>query len=424
MGAAQLPAINCPLKKRNAFQILTPFFYLASNNLSPHMKSTILFVPVLLLGFVCSVTAQSLIVSPGINLPKDAVTKNQLISSLNGFLDQKDKPKKQNAFVLKAELPATSMLLDELKGMEKNAKLKDDHFYKAYLQNVISLDNDNFIVQLNYMSIADGAPVLRASFRLMAKKQDTTFYFYSPLKQYTRYWKTKKIGNINFHFKDTLNLTGARFYQKTVSFYDSKLKAPAMPIEDYYCDNFTEAQQILGLDYKLEYNGLAWDNLSVRENDTLLVVNGWNSYQHRFDTHDLWHERLRLVVSPDIINRPIDEGCAYLYGGSWEVYSWTDIITLFKKYTADNPDADWLTLYIDSKNKNFLEGQKPLKISYAINALIAQKIEKEKGFAPVLELLSCGKMEKGDANLFKAFEKVIGITKANFNAEFWKLIKK
>jgi hypothetical protein len=368
-------------------------------------------------------SGQSLVISPEINLPKDSLTKNQLISSLNSFIDQKEKPNKQNTFVLKEDLLATSLLLDEMKGMEKNAKLKDEHFYKPYLQNVVSLGDDNFLVQVNYSGVNAGVPVLRASFRLLAKRQGDGFYFYSPLKQNTQYWKTKKIGNINFHFKDTLNMAGARFYQKTVSFYDNKLKAPGMPVEDYYCDSFTEAQQLFGLDYKLEYNNLAWDNLAVHENNTLLVVNGWNSYQRRFDTHDLWHERLRLVVSPDVINRPVDEGCAYLYGGSWEVYSWTDIITMFKKYAADNPNTDWLALYVESKNKNFSEGQKPLKISYAINALIVRKVEKEKGFAPVMELLTCGKLEKGDANLFKVLEKVSGITKANFNSEVWKLIQ-
>lgn len=387
------------------------------------MKLTALFTLPLLLGSVFSSFAQSLIILPEINLPKDSLTKNQLLSSLNGFLDQKENPNKQNAFVLKEDLLATSLLLNEMKGMEKNIKLKDDHFYKPYLQNVVSLSDDNFLVQVNYSGINAGLPVLRASFRLLAKRRDGIFYFFSPLKQNTQYWKTRKIGNVVFHFKDTLNLAGAKFYQKTVSFYDSKLRTPGMPVEGYYCDGFTEAQQLFGLDYKLEYNGLAWDNLSVHENNTLLVVNGWNSYKRRFDTHDLWHERLHLVLNPDVINRPVDEGCAYLYGGSWEVYSWTDIITLFKKYAADNPNADWLTLYVESKNKNFSEGQKPLKISYAINALIVQKVEREKGFAPVMELLGCGKLEKGDANLFKVLERVSGINKANFNSEVWKLLK-
>ena len=63
-------------------------------------------------------------------------------------------------------------------------------------------------------------------------------------------------------------------------------------------------------------------------------------------------------------------------------------------------------------------------VPYVLNALIVQKIEKEKGFPAVLELLGCGKREKGDENYFKALEKITGITKANFNTSMSEFIKK
>ncbi|MEP6611404.1 MAG: hypothetical protein ABJA76_05955 [Mucilaginibacter sp.] len=382
------------------------------------MKRLIIFLLTVMAGHVYG---QPLIISPEINLPKDSATKTQLISALNGFLAQKEKPHAENKFILKGESLATSMLLDELKGMEKNAKLKDDHYYKPYLTNIVDRGDDTFFIQLNYIGGADGVPVLRSACGLMAKKAGGAFYFYSPLKQNTQNWKIKKLGNITFHYKDTLNMADAKAYYKTVSLYDSKLHTITQPIAAYFCDNFTEGLQILGVDYELEYNGLVWDNMSVHENDSLLLVNGWNAYKRRFDPHDLFHERLRQVVNPDIINRPVDEGCAYLYGGSWGISS-PEILRLFKEYAAANPNADWLTLYINEKNKNFSEGSKPLKISYAINALVAQKYDKEKGGAP-MALLTCGKIEKGDENYFKALEKVSGITKANFNAEVLKLVR-
>ena len=123
------------------------------------------------------------------------------------------------------------------------------------------------------------------------------------------------------------------------------------------------------------------------------------------------HERLRYVIGTDKTNRPVDEGCAYSTWGSWG-YSWPEVLIKFKKYAGDNPNADWLNLYI--QGTNFVGGDRAMKIPYALNALIVQKIEKEKGFAPVMELLTCGKKEKGDENYFKPLEKVTGISKANF----------
>ncbi|HTE01666.1 MAG TPA: hypothetical protein VK668_20400 [Mucilaginibacter sp.] len=368
---------------------------------------------------ICSF-AQSIRIQNGINLPQDTAISSQLIRSLNGFLSQKEKPNKENSFVLKDDLLETSALLDEIKGVEQNAKLKDKDFYKSYLSNVVKLDETHFMVQLSYIGMADSSPLLRASFKLLAKREGTQFYFYSPLKQNTIGWKTKKLNNIIYRYKDTLNAADAKAYQTAVNYYDKKLKAPNFPVEFYYCDDFPEVLQVLGVEYKADYNGAKSNVLTAHENNVNLTINGWNSNLHRFDPHDLWHERLRAVMSSDVINRPVDEGCAYLYGGSWG-YSWTEVLTKFKKYAADNSNADWLNLYIEVKN--FEGGEKPLKVPYMLNALIAQKIEKEKGFAAVMELLRCGKKEQGDENYFKALEKITGISKGDFNAKMRELIK-
>ena len=56
-------------------------------------------------------------------------------------------------------------------------------------------------------------------------------------------------------------------------------------------------------------------------------------------------------------------------------------------------------------------------------ALLAKKIEQEKGFPAVLELLSCGKKQKDNENYFAALEHLTGISKATFNSNVWDLIK-
>ena len=58
-----------------------------------------------------------------------------------------------------------------------------------------------------------------------------------------------------------------------------------------------------------------------------------------------------------------------------------------------------------------------------INALLAQKMEKEKGFPAVMEFLSCGKYEAGNDNYFQALDKITGINRSNFNANVEKLVE-
>ncbi len=206
-----------------------------------------------------------------------------------------------------------------------------------------------------------------------------------------------------------------------VNAFDKKLEFTDKPTEFYCCHNYHEVLQLIGVDYKSDYSSIVKNSLSSAENDQNLVVNGYFTPDFtEFDPHDLWHARLHKVISVSIINKPVDEGTAFINGGSWGL-SWEEILSRFKKYAAANPNADWLALYNESTNYD--KGAKfPLNVDYTINALIVEKLEKEKGMGAVKELLSCGRRVDGNENYFKALEKTTGITKANFNKKVWEMI--
>jgi hypothetical protein len=375
------------------------------------------------LGLTTFAQTNPLIVPANVSLPKDTLIVNHLLKSLNGFLSQKESPNKENVFVLKEDLLETSILLDEMKGIEKSVKFKDDNFYKGYLTNVVQIDKSNFIIQFSYIGINENIPILNASFEILAKYIDDKFYFLSPLQRNTLSWQTKKIGNTTFHFKKELNTKVATEYVKDVTFFDKKLNASQDNIIWYGCNDMPELLKNIGVLYKLEYNGRSVSTFNTNENKTTLLVNGtYNTSFNSFDPHDLWHERARNAIPKNTINKPVDEGCAYLYGGSWGI-SWAQILKTFKEKVANDPKSDWLSLY--DGFYNFGESkEKHLIVSYLINALIVEKLEKEKGFPAVIELLSCGKYEKSNDNYFKVLEKLTGINRSNFNENVWALIKK
>lgn len=362
-----------------------------------------------------------IIIPSNISLPKDTIASKNLIKSLNGFLSLKDKSNNENTFVLIEDLLETSVLLDEMKEIEKSSKFKDDNFYKSYLTNVVQLDNINFLIQFSYMGIAENTPILVASFEILAKQKEDKFYFLSPLKRNTSSWKNEKIGNFTFHYKNTINEKNVKEYVKKVALFDKKLNAKSGKIEWYGYNDLPEMLQTIGVRYKLEYNGRNSSTFSANENNTLLSISGaGNADFGTFDPHDLWHDRLHNVISTSTINKSVDEGCAYLYGGSWGI-SWNQILKTFKEKVSSNPKSDWLSLY--EQFYNFGESkEKHLLVGYVINALIVEKIEKEKGFPSVMELLSCGKYEKKNEKYFKVLEKLTGINKTNFNDSVWKLI--
>jgi hypothetical protein len=384
------------------------------------MSNKFKIVVILILGILSGANAQTVIIPKGVILPTDTLVTQQLVNSLNGFLSQIDKPANQNEFVLKEQLLETSALLDEIRGMQQNAKLKDQYFYKCYLNNVVSINNTGYFIQISYLGITGTTPILRAAFTLLATAHQNKFFFQSPLKLQTATWKRKTINHTTYYFADKLNDKDIKAYQKIVHTYNGKLNAPVTPTQFYYCSDFTQVLKLLGVDYKIDYNGLNDNNLTATEDKVNLVLNGTTSGYYKFDPHDLWHERLRTVLNADVINKPVDEGCAYLYGGSWGL-TWPELLLAFKQYINTHPNADWESLYTTSVN--YTDGNKPLKIAYIINALIVAKLEGGNNFIPVMQLLGCGKRENGDTNYFTALEKTTGMKRTGFNAYVWRLIK-
>jgi hypothetical protein len=362
---------------------------------------------------------QPLIVPKYLRLPVDSVQSAQLVSSLNGFLDQASGPNKDNAFVQPGYLPETSALLDEMKGMG-NAGTNKVNFYRCYLTNVDLLDSSDFIIQLSYLATVDSLPVLRASFKLIAYREGDRYYFRSPLKRNTATWRQKKAGNFIFHYINPLNETALNVYVKKAAEFDKKLGVKEYVTQFYCCNSMQEALETLGVDYKLDYNGYYSDNFSSFEDNVSLNIMGIsNSDPAIFDLHDLWHDRLHQVIPVSTINKPIDEGCAYLYGGSWGL-SWEEIFKQFKTYMGDN--KDWLTAF--NEDKNFGSSQRyHLYVAYVIDALLVKKIEKETGFDAVMEFLSCGKSQPGNDNYFTALDKIAGINRLNFNETVEKLVE-
>jgi hypothetical protein len=269
------------------------------------------------------------------------------------------------------------------------------------------------------MGVDAPTPLLRASFRLIAKNRGGRFYLCSPFKMNTIGWQIKKNGSFRFHYNAPVELSKANYYLKKAMEFDIKLNAPVYNTQIYFCGNLPNALQLLGVDYKSDYNGLNQGNLSsFEENTSFQLIGGDPVDPAVLDLHDLWHDRLHRVISTSIINKPVDEACAYLYGGSWGI-SWRDIFKRFTTYMGAN--KNWLAAF--SENKNFGDSQRyHLYVSYVINALIVQQMEKDKGFEAVKELLGCGRREAGNENYFRALEKISGINRANFNTRIGKMV--
>lgn len=364
----------------------------------------------------------SLKLNPYIVLPKDSIESKALTNSLNNFLLAAQKPNDENGFVFESEKIETFIQLDEIKGIEKSGKFKDDHFYKPYLTNVVLLKDKTYLIQVSYIGTNENIALLRTSFEFIAHTTNGVFTFSSPLLKNTKNWKVEKIGNNIFHYQNTINKQKLKEFNRFTASFDKKLKTKNKITDYYLCDHIIEMQKLIGVDYKSDYNGRSESVWSTSLGDRKLIVFGNNNATfNEFDPHDLFHDRLSLIIPRSKVNKPVDEGCAYLYGGSWG-FSWAEIFKAFKEQIASNKNTNWTE--IKETPISFKTGNYSNPADYIVNALLVKKIEKEKGFSGVWELINIGPFEKGNEKYYQTLERLTGITKANYNDNIWKLINK
>jgi hypothetical protein len=383
---------------------------------------SILIMAVLSIAIV-SASAQEthLIVNSEVRLPKDSIESAQLVSTLNNFLIATQQPNEDNKWILPSERLGTYILLDEFKDITKTQK--DDNFFKPYLTNVVSIDKEHYHIQLAYMGVKENEPYLRASFELIAHKQENSFLFSSPLAQNTKDWKTLTFGNVTFHYQNQVYQKMSEDFAKQIAMFDTKLQINK-PSEYYFCDEYEDMSQLLqliGIQYKADYNGCSWDVVEfVADGISINFYHKALLLREQLDPHDLFHARAALAIPEDKRNNSMVCGCAYIYGGSWGI-SYDEIWRTFKSKLTNDKKTDWLKLY--NERYNFGESQeKHLLVTQMINALIIQKVEKEKGFSAVMDLLGSGNFLKEKDNFFNILEKTTGINEKNFNKEVWKLI--
>lgn len=380
------------------------------------MRLTTLIIATLISTYIANAQTPILNITSEIQLPKDSLDSRNLISSLNKFLIAAQADAKTNKWVYQPHFLQTAPLLDEIESLEKNKQKGNFLFYKPYLLDINPIENEQYLIQISYLGIADKMPLLRANLELIAHKNKDEFLFSSPLIRNTKDWKTIAIENITFHYQDTINIKKVKTYQKLRAFYDHKLNIKPKETLFYLVKDDLVSQKFFGLLYKLDYNGrgnnISWSVLN--ETQEIYVLNKSNLTE--FDPHDLWHNRLRQVTSRKNVNHAVDEGIASLYGGSWG-FSWEELFTEFQIQIQFDKHTDWLAL---KEQKAFFEtdGHKN-PTDFMVNALFVKKIESENGFSAVWELLNT----KEEDTYFKTLEKLTGITKNNYNKEVWKLIK-
>ena len=365
--------------------------------------------------------SDALSVSPTLAIPADSATRVQIVRELSLLVEELN-----NGVVRLAHIDSTKagtrLLLDDMTGLRVSKKYNDPVFYKAQLVNVVPIADSAFHALIAYIGVHDSSASLRVMMQIRVELRNGIVNLSTDFERKVATWKQKSFGTLCFHFKERLNDSAAKAYATSIMMYDSLLNATEHGLELYCCDDLKELLSLYGIDFISDYAGRPNGSSTVMLGKSEINLNSFGGPSFGpIDPHDLWHARLRRVENMKNVNKAVDEGCAFLYGGSWGL-SWPTIQERFRAWSKQHSDVNWLNEY--KKSTNIAEkGGYPLVLEYILNAYVVREIQQKQGFGAVRNLLRCGARQKDDRNYFEALEHIAGISEARFNEWIAGLIK-
>lgn len=356
----------------------------------------------LLLGNISFGQSKNLIITPQIKLPNDSIIKQKLINSLQQFLLDKNNDLSESKFVDSTHLKKYADFFDIMKGIERSKKYNDTSFFKCYLKNVVIQPNKDFKIELSYYGITNDNEVInRLNISLIAKEYKEIFQFYCPFEENVKHWKSQRIGNIEFFFKDGINKKVAADFNKYNTTLSKKLDLNTLNFKFYKCKDIQEVYSIMGIDYDISRNGEVRSGYFDLANKLFLA--GTNSDQYK---HDLTHAYFGIKLADSLRNWTAEEGYNVYTTDFWGE-SPEQNFQYLRDYISINPSISLLSAF--EKDLYLIY---PIPIKYPLSALLMRKVEKEYGFEKVLELISCG---ESDEKYFEKLEQITGITKQMFD---------
>ncbi len=383
------------------------------------IKKSIIIILVL---FFKSVFAQETVVVPNyLNNVMDSITKQNFIQSLDSFFSEIEKGKiKENLLTFK-NAALTKTQLQELVNYEKSKDSSVLNLRDKKLINVYPISSNEYFIKISYsFQKEENEPVLIYIISLIATKNDNKFTFSLPIDYLTRYWEKQTIGNVTYHFRDSLNAERAILFDKKNTEIAKKLKLEPERLDFYMTDNYQEILELLGFEYSFFSNGKYRDGYGVISKKVFAIMNNEDF------SHDMFHYYSSKINKRENRNWIAEEGLAYLWGNAYytdkngEIITHKRLVDELKNYLSKNPTVNLYNLF--SKNEKIYNEIAPeISVRSTISGIIAREIETKKGYKGILKLINAGREDRLE-NYLKVTNELIGIHKENFNLKVKKLI--
>lgn len=296
-----------------------------------------------------------------------------------------------------------------------------ERFLKGHIQNVYPVSTTQYMLSITGLSNSEN-PQLAYSFRLLASLEDSTFIFTNPIKYNSRHWKNSKVGTINYHYRDTLNIDRAMLFNLKNIEIASKLELKSEDFEFYMTENEQEVLLLLGIDYCENRDGFTRNGFGVYTNYICAIENNEDF------SHDLFHYYSGKINETSNRNWVAEEAIAYLWGNAYYTDEDGEMISLnrmaqhLKQYLLKNSGSTVLELW-ESNEKIFQSLAPELSTTSVIGGILAYEVENRHGVSGLMKLINCGRKDRKAKFLTKSNE-LLGMSNISFENDFNRILIK
>ncbi|MEO1484287.1 MAG: hypothetical protein AAFU57_00980 [Bacteroidota bacterium] len=382
------------------------------------MKS-ILFSGFWLCG-VLALQAQNLISKPGyFKTELDSLLETQIVASLDSLFHDMSDFKLSTEYLKEEESELTTAILNRYfisPIRRKRTFFKD---YSCELINLYKTEESKYFLTVVVTKIESRE--VHHIIDLLATPTKEKIFFSTPIKHHTRFWKNHIVGNVTYHFRDTINLSNAKEFDRKNTLISQKLGLTPDSFDFYMCYNEQEVLNLLGIRFLSNRVGLTRNGFGVYTKTICAIEN------HEDFSHDVFHYYSGKINQPQDRNWITEEGVAYLWGNAYytdsegEMISHARLVSELNAYLDSNPNTNLFELF-ERNTKIFSRIAPEISVRSTIAGVLAHEIESKKGMQGVLALINAGSKNRLE-NFLIATNQIVGINRRNFNARVKKLLK-
>lgn len=376
---------------------------------------------VLISVFISAVAQKTIVIPKHLQNSMDSIKKQNLSQSLETFFSEMKVGRIDEDLLTAKRADLTKRRLQELVNYESKKDSLAQKIEDKQLINIYPISDNEYFISISYTyHNRDSNPILFYIINLIATSEKGKFTFSVPIDYITRYWKTKIVGNITYHFRNEINIEKAKVFDiKNIAIAKRQGLNPDK-LDFYMTENFQEILQLTGFGYSIYSNGKYKDGFGVESNTVFAISNNEDF------SHDMVHYYSGKINKRENRNWISEEGIAYAWGNAYYADENGEMITLkrlktqLKNYLTKNPHKNLYELFINDE-KIFSKVTPEISVRSTISGIIAEQVDREKGRIGIEKLINSGNQDQMK-NYLNAVEELIGITKDNFNLKVGKLI--